>query len=613
MSATAGSTDGRWRGLWRRVRRRARATARRVVWRWRSSMQLRVVTSALVVGVLTVGALGAYLTDAMRDGLYERRAAEVDLESAQSTQQARSTLDASPAANATEAQSLLFDLFSMLQTTGSSRDVFLWQAGGSSTVGFLDLSTNPQLVDLVTPEMRAATVTADGEQYLQSVAIPVDPADPDSPVVPGIVVGSTVEVPVAGTYELYYLYDLEADQETLRFLQSVLLVGALVLLALLVGITALVTRQAVLPVRQAATVAERLADGRLDERLPVKGHDEMASLAHSFNEMARSLQDQIGRMEELSMLQRRFVSDVSHELRTPLTTIRMASEVLHSSREDFDPVSKRSTELLQTQLDRFEDLLADLLEISRFDAGAAVLDAERRDLRDVVNAAVDHAAPLAERKGVWLSVHLGDEPVTADVDPRRVERIVRNLVVNAIEHAEERPVEITVEGDGHAVAVAVRDHGVGMTANEVQHVFDRFWRADPARARTTGGTGLGLAISLEDAHLHGGWLEAWGRPGRGASFRLTLPRRAGIRLQSSPLPLVSEAAVGRGLPAEWSATTPVVEDVEGTAGPADLPSVTGGIPVVLPRDHDPYPGRGAAPRPGEQPERLPTDDVREAR
>ncbi|KLN35522.1 histidine kinase [Cellulosimicrobium funkei] len=613
MSATAGSTDGRWRGLWRRVRRRARATVRRVVWRWRSSMQLRVVTSALVVGVLTVGALGAYLTDAMRDGLYERRAAEVDLESAQSTQQARSTLDASPAANATEAQSLLFDLFSMLQSTGSSRDVFLWQAGGSSTVGFLDLSTNPQLVDLVTPEMRAATVTADGEQYLQSVAIPVDPADPDSPVVPGIVVGSTVEVPVAGTYELYYLYDLEADQETLRFLQSVLLVGALVLLALLVGITALVTRQAVLPVRQAATVAERLADGRLDERLPVKGHDEMASLAHSFNEMARSLQDQIGRMEELSMLQRRFVSDVSHELRTPLTTIRMASEVLHSSREDFDPVSKRSTELLQTQLDRFEDLLADLLEISRFDAGAAVLDAERRDLRDVVNAAVDHAAPLAERKGVWLSVHLGDEPVTADVDPRRVERIVRNLVVNAIEHAEERPVEITVEGDGHAVAVAVRDHGVGMTADEVQHVFDRFWRADPARARTTGGTGLGLAISLEDAHLHGGWLEAWGRPARGASFRLTLPRRAGIRLQSSPLPLVSEAAVGRGLPAEWSATTPVVEDVEGTAGPADLPSVTGGIPVVLLRDPGPYPGRGTEPHPGEQPERLTSDDVQEAR
>lgn len=590
MSATTGSTDGRWRGVWRRVRRRLRAAVRRLVWRWRSSMQLRVVTSALVAGVVAVAALGAYLSDSMRDGLFERREAEIDQEAAQSTEQVRRTLDSSPTSTATEAQSLLFDLFSMLQSSGSaSRDVFLWQSEGASAVGFLDQSTDDQLDGIVSPEMREATVAADGEQRLQSVAIPLDPADPEtSPVVPGIVVGSTVEVPVAGTYELYYLYDLEADQETLRFLQSTLLIGALVLLALLGGITALVTRQAVLPVRQAASVAERLADGHLDTRLPVKGHDEMASLAHTFNEMAQSLQEQIGRMEELSMLQRRFVSDVSHELRTPLTTIRMASEVLHSSRDEFDPVSRRSTELLQAQLDRFEDLLADLLEISRFDAGAAVLDAERRDVRDVVVAAVEHASPLAERKGVWLSVHLADEPLTADVDPRRVERIVRNLVVNAIEHAEERPVEITVDGDGHAVAVLVRDHGVGMTPDEVQHVFDRFWRADPARARTTGGTGLGLAISLEDAHLHGGWLEAWGRPGRGASFRLTLPRRAGIRLQSSPLPLVSEAVPGRGLASAWGASAPVVEDVEGTVGPADLPSVTGGIPVVLPRDagHD---------------------------
>jgi two-component system sensor histidine kinase MtrB len=601
-------TGWRSRDVWRRARRRVRATVRRAVWRWRSSMQLRVVTSALVVGVVTVAALGAYLSDSMRDGLFERRRAEIDQESAQSTEQVRRTLDSAPTATVSEAQALLYDLFSMLQSSGSgSRDVFLWQAAGESPVGLLNLSSNDRLGGLVSPEMREATIAADGEQRLQSVAVPVDPTDPASPVVPGIVVGSTVEVPVAGTYELYYLYDLETDQETLSFLQSVLLVGALVLLALLGGITALVTRQAVLPVRQAASVAERLADGHLDERLPVKGHDEMASLAHTFNEMARSLQDQIGRMEELSMLQRRFVSDVSHELRTPLTTIRMASEVLYASREDFDPVSRRSTELLQAQLDRFEDLLADLLEISRFDAGAAQLDAERRDVRDVVGAAVEHAAPLAERKGVWLSVHLGDERLTADVDPRRVERIVRNLVVNAIEHAEESPVEVTVAGDGHAVAVLVRDHGVGMTADEVQHVFDRFWRADPARARTTGGTGLGLAISLEDAHLHGGWLEAWGRPGRGASFRLTLPRRAGIRLQSSPLPLVTEAAPGRGLAATWSTGTPVVEDVEGTVGPADLPSVTGGIPVVVPRD----PGPGAAP--GGEPGIAETHDVREAR
>jgi two-component system sensor histidine kinase MtrB len=256
--------------------------------------------------------------------------------------------------------------------------------------------------------------------------------------------------------------------------------------------------------------------------------------------MAASLQDQIGRMEQMSHLQRRFVSDVSHELRTPLTTIRMAAEVIHDARDELDAAAGRSAELLTTQLDRFEDLLADLLEISRFDAGAAMLDADSLDVRDVVTSAVEQASPLAERKGSWLSVVLPERAVVADIDPRRVERVLRNLLVNAIEHAEGQTVEVRVAGDSRAVAVVVRDHGIGMTAEEAEHVFDRFWRADPARARTTGGTGLGLAISIEDAHLHGGWLQAWGSPGKGAAFRLTLPRRAGIVLESSPLPLVPE-------------------------------------------------------------------------
>jgi two-component system sensor histidine kinase MtrB len=233
---------------------------------------------------------------------------------------------------------------------------------------------------------------------------------------------------------------------------------------------------------------------------------------------------------------------VSHELRTPLTTVRMAAEVIHASREELDPAARRSAELLTAQLDRFEALLADLLEISRFDAGAATLDAERRDLRDVVTAAVEHVVSLAERRGVWLSVDLPEQPTVADVDPRRIERVLRNLLVNAVEHADGHPVEVRLAGDAEAVAVTVRDHGVGMTPEEADHVFDRFWRADPARARTTGGTGLGLAISIEDAHLHGGWLEAWGRPARGACFRLTVPRRAGIVLTSSPLPLVPPPA-----------------------------------------------------------------------
>jgi two-component system sensor histidine kinase MtrB len=327
------------------------------------------------------------------------------------------------------------------------------------------------------------------------------------------------------------------------------------------------TRKVLAPVRQAAITAERLSDGRLSERMPVRGHDELATLGRSFNEMAESLQDQIHRMEELSHLQQRFVSDVSHELRTPLTTIRMAGDVIYGEREEFSPAVARSAELLAAQLDRFDSLLADLLEISRFDAGAAVLDAEAWDLRRIVEGVLEHSAHLAEAKGSTVVTHLPDRPCTADVDPRRVERILRNLVVNAIEHGEGRPIDVEVAVDPKAVAVVVRDHGVGMTVQEAQHVFDRFWRADPARARTTGGSGLGLAIALEDARLHGGWLQAWGRPGEGASFRLTLPRRAGVTLTGSPLPLRPPSAASSPAPARVARVgdpegLPALDDVE---------------------------------------------------
>jgi two-component system sensor histidine kinase MtrB len=259
----------------------------------------------------------------------------------------------------------------------------------------------------------------------------------------------------------------------------------------------------------------------------------------SFNQMASNLQNQIRQLEELSRVQRRFTSDVSHELRTPLTTVRMASEVLHDARERFDPVAARAAELLQTELDRFEALLVDLLEISRFDAGAAVLDLEDVDMVKVVRRVVEATQPLADQEGVRLSVVAPSRPALAQADVRRVERIVRNLVANAIDHAGDRAeVLVRVAGDEHAAAVAVRDYGVGLAPGETAMVFNRFWRADPARDRSSGGTGLGLSISLEDAHLHGGWLQAWGRPGSGAQFRLTLPRRAGGRLRHSPLPLV---------------------------------------------------------------------------
>jgi two-component system sensor histidine kinase MtrB len=298
----------------------------------------------------------------------------------------------------------------------------------------------------------------------------------------------------------------------------------------------LVTRQVVRPVRQAAEVAERFADGHLDERMPVRGDDEVARLAESYNEMAGSIQTQIRQLEEFGALQRRFTSDVSHELRTPLTTVRMAADVLYASREELLPALRRSSELLVTELDRFEALLGDLLEISRLDAGVAELAAERLDMHSVVSRAVEAVRGLAEEAVTPLELDL-PTGVYAEVDPRRVERIVRNLVANAIDHGEGRAVQITLGCDERTAAVLVRDHGVGLRPGEASLVFNRFWRAEESRARRGGGSGLGLSISLEDARLHGGWLQAWGEPGQGATFRLTLPRTVGDLVESSPLPM----------------------------------------------------------------------------
>ena len=395
-----GGRDGEVMRFWRHVRVRALRVSRAFVRGWRSSLQLRVITSTLVIGLLTVLALGGYLSTRVRDGMFDQRLAEILDESARSTRQAQDTFDAAPAN--TQLQQLFVDLVEALQVGGTGqRDVFIQRpvnvADAGTTVFVSPVASDERLVPLISDELRRG-VAKDAGQRWQSVAIPV--GNPiGSRVEPGVMVGSTVGVPGTGSYQMYYLYSLAPQRATLDLLLRTLGIGAFSIVALLGVMTWLVTRQTVLPVRTAARVAERLADGHLTERMAVRGQDEMATLARSFNEMAESLQVQIHRMEELSTLQRRFVSDVSHELRTPLTTIRMAGEVLHEARDSFDPAIKRSAELLTMQLDRFEDLLADLLEISRFDAGAAMLDAQGQDVRDVVDAAVLQAMPSRRPRG----------------------------------------------------------------------------------------------------------------------------------------------------------------------------------------------------------------------
>ena len=359
-----------------------------------------------------------------------------------------------------------------------------------------------------------------------------------SDTVPGIVVGAVVGSSGVTRYPVYFVFPMSQERSTLRVVQQALISTGLAVALGMIIIAYWVSRAVITPVRSARQAAERLASGQLAERMPVRGTDDLARLAVSMNYMASELQHRIRQLEELSRLQQRFVADVSHELRTPLTTVRLAADVLYDAHDGFPPLENRSAVLMRRELDRFEALLADLLEISRFDAGAAELTLDEQDLCELVRTEVDALRALAETRGVDLVVMAPEMSCAADIDQRRIGRVLRNLLTNAIEHGEGGPVEIEVAVNQTAVAVTVRDHGVGFDVNDSNNVFERFWRADRARARSLGGTGLGLAIAMEDVRLHGGNLTAWGRPMRGAQFRVTIPRRHGIPIASSPLPLV---------------------------------------------------------------------------
>lgn len=506
--------------------------------RLRHSLVMRVTVITSVALGLTLVLIGLYISVTVRDGLFDARVEQALGDAAWRLDQAQARLDQTSAATVEQVEGTAQDLVISLQEPGSGvvGAMLLRSPGEDAAAVILEPITNAAFRDLASDELRAE-VESLPRLVWQSVSIPsATPA-------PGLVVGSEVQVPLAGTHELYLVYTLEPEQRMVDLTLRVILLAGILLVAITAAIVWMMMWRVLRPVRQTALSAERLAAGVLTTRVPVRGSDELATLAASFNEMAESLRSQINRLEELSQLQQRFVSDVSHELRTPLTTIRMAADMLHRNREEYDPATRRSAELLITQLDRFESMLADLLEISRIDAGAQLRAVEEQDLRPIIRRVVDLAAPLAESQGAQIRVSGMERPATAGFDEVRVERVIRNLILNAVEHCEGSPIDIVVDSNETAIAVRVTDQGVGLSAETAARVFDRFWRADPARARTTGGTGLGLAISQEDARLHGGTLEAWGEEGVIASFLLTLPKHPGEGFEP-PLNVVPPALTG---------------------------------------------------------------------
>ncbi|MFJ9844877.1 MtrAB system histidine kinase MtrB [Kitasatospora sp. NPDC101155] len=585
------------------MKRQFRRPVHRVSALYRRSIQLRVVAVSLLASIAVVLVLGVVVVAQVRTGLLDtkidaaRAQARIGFQVEQKKIDEARDLKLRNTADPTTEETGTWLLRQVNDLAASGQTVYsvIAMAPGTGavvpdTAGFAPRYSGDIQPSSVPDTLRAKLFDEPGQMFDQPTRIHRSP-ESGGKSEPGLALGMQFVGPAGTSYQLFYVFSFGQETDTLNLITGTLATAGVFVVILMGGIAWVVVRQVVTPVRMAAGISERLADGHLEERMKVTGTDDIARLGESFNRMANALQAQIRQLEELSRVQRRFVSDVSHELRTPLTTVRMAADLIYDSREDLDPMAARSAELLQGQLDRFESLLADLLEISRFDAGAAILDAEPVDLREIVARVVEAADPLAQAKGSTIVIRGDGEPVLAEVDSRRIERILRNLVVNALEHGEGRDVVVRLGSADGAVAVGVRDYGIGLKPGEASRVFHRFWRADPSRVRTTGGTGLGLSIAVEDAHLHGGWLQAWGEPGGGSHFRLTLPRTRGGDINRAPFRLEPEdSRNNRGLgaygtpyrraiaPAGSTALSAAEEQAEAPEGPGSgLGSGLGGV------------------------------------
>ena len=510
----------------------------RILWTARNSLSLKVILSTVILSLCVVWITGSALNSRLSDGIRD-----VNLNSA--IVEARSTIFTADyrfllAQGEDDAvvQKVVDDVISSATTITLNENtrevVFLRSPNNTKDINY-EIASN-FLDPISIPKSLSERVRKSEDTVWQYTTMRYS----QGATVPGLAIGQKVQIPNAGQYEMYIVFSLANEVQTLNLIDTYMLIAGFILLILITMITWVVLRQVVKPVREAARIATEFTLGDFRQRMKVTSQDEISRLGHAFNEMAQSLEQQIARLENLSRVQQRFVSDVSHELRTPLTTLRMASEVISDSRESFDPIVARSTELLVAQLDRFERLLEDLLEVSRFDAEVAVLEAVDFDIVQLVNRCAEDLALVAKERKTQIYVKSAEPTIMIKADIRRVERILRNLFANAIDHAEEVQIDVRIEVSERDVAIGVRDYGVGLDEASLTRVFDRFWRADPSRARTRGGTGLGLSIALEDARLHNGELEVWGRPGRGAHFVVTLPRKTWDSIDSRLISLQPE-------------------------------------------------------------------------
>jgi signal transduction histidine kinase len=305
-----------------------------------------------------------------------------------------------------------------------------------------------------------------------------------------------------------------ADVAFLSAVNRSLLFGTLIAGAAAVLITLLLAGRIVRPVEQLTEAAQRMEKGDLTVRVAVDSDDEIGQLAHAFNAMA-------GGLEQQEQLRRNMVGDVAHELRTPLTNLR---GYLEAARDGLLSPDTAFVDNLYEETMLLQRLVADLQDLAQAEAGQLTLARRPAALAAIVEQAVAALRPQADLKAIALSTDLPPDLPLVDVDPERIGQVLRNLLGNAVAHT---PVggEIAVTaraGDGE-VSVSVQDTGAGIPAEHLPYVFDRFYRADPSRARQTGGAGLGLAIVRQLVVAHGGTISVTSEPGQGSTFTFTLP------------------------------------------------------------------------------------------
>jgi two-component system, OmpR family, sensor histidine kinase MtrB len=481
----------------------------------RLDLRARVVlfTSLLVVASLLL--LGTALHALLAKSLYTQQLDQANSEVERLRDQAAATLAGSADSSTTQARQRVFEQLSSGTSAPKPGFTAVILVGPENTQRsddrFMLESIPPQLINAVFTRSEIAYT------YIHS--------PPGSGSRRTLVIGAPIRS-TQGDYSAYFFYPMRFQEQTLGLLTNFLVIVGVGLLAAVVIITAISTGRVLKPIQRARDVAEAIASGNLTARLPeATTQDDFGRLAESFNRMTEALAQKIGELENVSSLQARFVSDVSHELRTPLATVRMAADYIHAARSGLPPDAQRAAVLLERELERFENLLEDLLEISRFDAGVIALDPVEVDLAALLDEVVDALDAIAHGRRVRVTLHVdrSQGPPLVPADPRRLDRVFSNLVKNAIEHTHDGHVKVDVARRGNDVVVSVEDEGEGIPAEDLPHIFERFYRADVHRARTLGGTGLGLAIALENVNLHKGSVTVTSEVARGSAFTVVLP------------------------------------------------------------------------------------------